>query len=297
MNTLRPPSLQARLSLVLTVLIAVLMAAGAAVWMRETRQAIHEEVEAATRVAQQWIGVLLPEAQAGDEAARARLLARLAAVGRIRANHLEVFAAGGAAGLRIARIALQGGPRRARVVRAAPRARARPAPARRRRAGDRAHARHLARGARRLGPPQRRARLGVRRCCWRSGSPPGRRSGVRSRRCTTSMPHSNTARPGASTSACRNTPPASSPCSRAATTASPTASTRSRAENARLEAGPERGARRSRAGSSRSDARSRANCTTSSARASPRCARSPARSSSAAPSSPASTAARRPSSR
>jgi two-component system sensor histidine kinase UhpB len=96
MNTLRPPSLQARLSLVLTVLIAVLMAAGAAVWMRETRQAIHEEVEAATRVAQQWIGVLLPEAQAGDEAARARLLARLAAVGRVRANHLEVFADGGA---------------------------------------------------------------------------------------------------------------------------------------------------------------------------------------------------------
>ena len=95
MNTLRPPSLQARLSLVLTVLIAVLMAAGAAVWMRETRQAIHEEVEAATRVAQQWIGVLLPEAQAGDEAARARLLARLAAVGRFPAHHPEVFPNGG----------------------------------------------------------------------------------------------------------------------------------------------------------------------------------------------------------
>lgn len=91
MSTPRPPSLQARLSLVLTVLIAVLMAAGAAVWMRETRQAIHEEVDAATRVTQQWIGVLLPEAQADGETGRERLLTRLAAVGRIRANRLEVF--------------------------------------------------------------------------------------------------------------------------------------------------------------------------------------------------------------
>ena len=61
MSGARAPSLQARLSLVLTVLIAVLMGVGAAVWMRETRQAIHEEVEAATRVAQQWLVVVLAE--------------------------------------------------------------------------------------------------------------------------------------------------------------------------------------------------------------------------------------------
>ena len=95
MSSARTPSLQARLSLVLTVLIAVLMSAGAAVWMRETRQAIHEEVEAATRVAQQWLVVVLAEQRDGDAEARARLLSRLAAVGRIRANRLEVFGAGG----------------------------------------------------------------------------------------------------------------------------------------------------------------------------------------------------------
>ena len=97
MNRARTPSLQARLSLVLTVLIAVLMGIGAAVWMRETRQAIHEEVEAATRVAQQWLVVVLAERREGgaEAEARERLLGRLAAVGRIRANRLEVFAAGG----------------------------------------------------------------------------------------------------------------------------------------------------------------------------------------------------------
>ena len=95
MSGARTPSLQGRLSLVLTVLIAVLMSVGAAVWMRETRQAIHEEVEAATRVAQQWLIVVLAEQREGDAGARERLLGQLAAVGRIRANRLEVFGAGG----------------------------------------------------------------------------------------------------------------------------------------------------------------------------------------------------------
>lgn len=83
MSRARAPSLQARLSLVLTVLIAVLMGVGAAVWMRETRQAIHEEVEAATRVAQQWLVVVLAEQREGDARAREQLLGQLAAVGRI----------------------------------------------------------------------------------------------------------------------------------------------------------------------------------------------------------------------
>lgn len=95
MSIQRTSSLQARLSLVLTVLLAVLMAAGVAAWMRETRQAIHEEVEAATRVAHQWLVVLLAENRNGDVLARERLLTHLAAVGRIRANRLEVFAEGG----------------------------------------------------------------------------------------------------------------------------------------------------------------------------------------------------------
>ncbi|MBP6490286.1 MAG: HAMP domain-containing protein [Thauera sp.] len=99
MSARRAPSLYGRLSLVLTVLIAVMMTIGAGVWMRETRQAIHEEVEAATRVAEQWLKVLIPEtladAGAAGPAARERLMSHLAAVGRIRANRLEVFAADG----------------------------------------------------------------------------------------------------------------------------------------------------------------------------------------------------------
>ena len=74
MSARRAPSLYGRLSLVLTVLIAVMMTIGAGVWMRETRQAIHEEVEAATRVAEQWLNVLIPETLADEgPAARERL--------------------------------------------------------------------------------------------------------------------------------------------------------------------------------------------------------------------------------
>lgn len=90
-----PPSLHGRLSLVLTALIAVMMAISAVVWMRETRNAIHEEVEAATRVAEQWLNVLIPETLADGPQARERLMNHLAAVGRIRANSLEVFDADG----------------------------------------------------------------------------------------------------------------------------------------------------------------------------------------------------------
>ena len=95
MNILRSPSLHGRLSLVLTTLIAVMMIIGTGVWLRETRQAIHEEVEAATRVAEQWLKVLVPETLADGPQARARLMDHLGAIGRIRANRLEVFDADG----------------------------------------------------------------------------------------------------------------------------------------------------------------------------------------------------------
>lgn len=95
MNILRSPSLHGRLSLVLTTLIAVMMVIGASVWLRETRLAIHEEVEAATRVAEQWLKVLVPETLADGPQARERLMDHLGAIGRIRANRLEVFAADG----------------------------------------------------------------------------------------------------------------------------------------------------------------------------------------------------------
>ncbi len=95
MNILRSPSLHGRLSLVLTTLIAVMMMIGASVWLRETRLAIHEEVEAATRVAEQWLKVLVPATLADGPQARERLMDHLGAIGRIRANRLEVFAADG----------------------------------------------------------------------------------------------------------------------------------------------------------------------------------------------------------
>ncbi|HAF54455.1 MAG TPA: histidine kinase [Thauera sp.] len=95
MNIVRSPSLRGRLSLVLTTLIAVMMLIGTGVWLRETRQAIHEEVEAATRVAEQWLKVLVPETLADGPQARERLMTNLAAIGRIRANRLEVFDADG----------------------------------------------------------------------------------------------------------------------------------------------------------------------------------------------------------
>ena len=61
---------------------------GAGVWLRETRQAIHEEVEAATRVAEQWLKVLVPETLADGPQAHERLIDHLGAIGRIRANRL-----------------------------------------------------------------------------------------------------------------------------------------------------------------------------------------------------------------
>lgn len=89
-------TLRLRFSLILTLLAATLLLAGGIGWMRETRAAIGEEVEAASRVALQWLGVAARGAQDGDPAwAPDRLLAHVAAVGRIRANELTVFDAEG----------------------------------------------------------------------------------------------------------------------------------------------------------------------------------------------------------
>lgn len=83
-------SLYTRLSLVLTGLAAWLLLALGALWLRETRAAIREEVEAATRVADQMLARLTGEAR--DEAA---LLALVRPLGRIRAHDLEVLDAAG----------------------------------------------------------------------------------------------------------------------------------------------------------------------------------------------------------
>jgi two-component system sensor histidine kinase UhpB len=78
-------SLRNRVSgLVATVAILGLVT-GTVLWCQITRDAIHEEVEAATRVSEQWLRVTGP--LAFTTPAR---LDMLASVGRLRSNHLEV---------------------------------------------------------------------------------------------------------------------------------------------------------------------------------------------------------------
>lgn len=84
-------TLHTRLSLLLTAVVASLMLALGGLWLSNTRDSIHEEVEAATRVCEQWLNVLAGAAQGAPSAAASeRLLADIRAVGRIRANALEV---------------------------------------------------------------------------------------------------------------------------------------------------------------------------------------------------------------
>jgi len=89
-------SLYTRIGLVLTAFAAVLVAALGAIWVQQTRDSIREEITAATRVAEQWLAVSARDLQAHpSDLNRARLLAQIAAVGRIRANALEVINAHG----------------------------------------------------------------------------------------------------------------------------------------------------------------------------------------------------------
>ncbi len=92
------PSLHTRISLVLTVLACVLVLALGGLWLKQSRESIHEEVEAASRVAEQWLSVAAREARARPPTwSSERLLAHIQAVGRIRANVLEVTNSAGAA--------------------------------------------------------------------------------------------------------------------------------------------------------------------------------------------------------
>ncbi|HJV84196.1 MAG TPA: ATP-binding protein [Noviherbaspirillum sp.] len=96
--TLRPDEmrLHTRISLVLTALAAALVLALGSLWLKQTRDGIREEVEAATRVAEQWLTVSARELHAGQDGWNSeRLLAHLRDVGRIRANALEVVDAAG----------------------------------------------------------------------------------------------------------------------------------------------------------------------------------------------------------
>lgn len=85
-------SLHTRISLVLTGLAASLLLVLGGVWLHGAKQGIHEEVEAAARVSEQWLKALAGELQ---DAPPERLLAVVRPLGRIRANELQVIAADG----------------------------------------------------------------------------------------------------------------------------------------------------------------------------------------------------------
>lgn len=82
--------LRARVGLVLGGALVLASALATAWWVGETRRAIGEEVEAASRVAEQWLNVLVAETLRDDADGPRRLMAHLRAVGRLRANQLEV---------------------------------------------------------------------------------------------------------------------------------------------------------------------------------------------------------------
>lgn len=89
-------SLHNRISLVLTGLATGLLLALAGLWLQGARTGIHEEVEAASRVSEQWLKALTAEIQTQPpQILTERVLGIVQPLGRIRANSLEVFTADG----------------------------------------------------------------------------------------------------------------------------------------------------------------------------------------------------------
>jgi two-component system sensor histidine kinase UhpB len=92
----RPLSLHTRVGLVFTALAASLLLVLAGLWLHGARNATHEEVEAASRVSQQWLQALAGEMrQLPPALLPERLLAAVKPLGRIRANALELIAGDG----------------------------------------------------------------------------------------------------------------------------------------------------------------------------------------------------------
>lgn len=90
------PSLQARVGAVFTGLAACVLLFCAGLWLQGARNTAHEEVEAATRVNERWLQVLIAsEAERDAASERRRLLAVAASLGRIRAATLEILGSDG----------------------------------------------------------------------------------------------------------------------------------------------------------------------------------------------------------
>jgi two-component system, NarL family, sensor histidine kinase UhpB len=94
-STPRATSLVSRVGFVLFAILLMAQCAGVAWWVGETRRSIKEEVHAASQVAQQWLVVLVSETLRDPDEGAERLMGHLRAVGRLRANSLEVFGADG----------------------------------------------------------------------------------------------------------------------------------------------------------------------------------------------------------
>ncbi|QRM19355.1 HAMP domain-containing protein [Dechloromonas sp. TW-R-39-2] len=93
---MRRLSLHTRVGLVFTGLAASLLLVLAALWSHGARNATHEEVEAASRVAEQWLRAMAGEMrQLPPAVLPERVLGVVKPLGRIRANELEVIAADG----------------------------------------------------------------------------------------------------------------------------------------------------------------------------------------------------------
>ena len=85
-------SLHWRVGLVLTALSAGLLLLLGGLWLQGTRNSVHEEVEAATRVSEQWLKVMVADLATLPEVDRStRLLGAVRSIGRVRANALEVY--------------------------------------------------------------------------------------------------------------------------------------------------------------------------------------------------------------
>jgi two-component system sensor histidine kinase UhpB len=88
-----PHRLRDRISLLVSAVALGAVLLGGLWWGKATRESIHEEVEAASRVTQQWLTMLTREALINQDSHL--LIPRLEAVGRLRANVVEVFDAEG----------------------------------------------------------------------------------------------------------------------------------------------------------------------------------------------------------
>lgn len=85
--------LHTRLGLVLTGLATSLLLTLAGLWLHSTRDAIHEEVVAATRVSEQWLHAIDSEWSVSQPDKRPEsLFAIVRSVGRVRSNVLEIRA-------------------------------------------------------------------------------------------------------------------------------------------------------------------------------------------------------------